>query len=115
MRAGDITSPDFRVKKGETLFQDGEDSVGIHYLQKQIGDEWCNVFHLTLEIGRSWGDEIDYLFRHLENSAEFIIHVSGYGYWGDTEYYHSRDGGLNWEPTGLRRPPDAAVYSKEVL
>lgn len=114
-RAGDTISTEFRVKKGETLFQDGEDSVGIHYLQKQVGAEWCTVFQLTLEIGRSWGDEIDFLFRHQQNVTELLVHVSGYGYWGDTEYYRSVDSGFNWQPTGLRRMPDPAVYSKEVL
>jgi hypothetical protein len=115
MSAGRTISTEFRVKKGEALFQDGEDSVNIHYLQKQVEGEWLNVFQLTLECGRSWGDEIDSIYRHRLNSGELLIHVSGYGYWGDTEYYRSTDDGLNWLPTGLRRAPDPAVYAREIL
>ena len=115
MIAGRAVSMEFRVKKGEALFQDGEDSVNIHYLQKQTADEWLSVFQLTMESGRSWGDEMDLLYRHLENHPELLVHVSGYGYWGDTEYYRSTDGGLIWLPTGLRRLPDPAVYAKEYL
>jgi hypothetical protein len=115
MSAGRTFSADFRVKKGETLFQDDEDSVHIHFLQKQTAAEWLNVFQLTLESGRSWGDEIDILYRHSEKPAELLVHVAGYGYWGDTEYYRSTDEGLTWLPTGLRRLPDPAVYAKEYL
>ena len=115
MTAGRTISTDFRVKKGDTLFQDGEDSVSIHYLQKLAATEWLSVFHLTLESGRSWGDEIDILYRRFENPNELLVHVSGYGYWGDTEYYQSMDGGLNWLPTGLRRLPDPDVFAKEYL
>ena len=115
MNAGRTFSTEFRVKKGEALFQDGEDSVNIHFLQKKNADDWFSVFQLTMESGRSWGDEIDLLYRHLENPAELLVHVSGYGYWGDTEYYRSTDGGLTWQPTGLRRLPDPAVYRKEYL
>jgi hypothetical protein len=105
----------FRVMKGEALFQDGEDSVHIHYLQKWTGAEWLNVFHLTMETGRSWGDEIDLLFRRLVPPQELIIHVSGFGYWGDTEYYRSLDDGATWQPTTLRRAPDAAFFQQETL
>lgn len=115
MSAGRTVSIEFRVKKGEALFQEDEDSVSIHYLQKQVESEWLSVFQLTLESGRSWGDEIDSLYRHRENPGELLVHVSGYGYWGDTEYYRSTDGGLNWLPTGLRRLPDPVVYMREVL
>jgi hypothetical protein len=115
MNADPTASSEFRVKKGETLFQDGEDSVSIHYLQKQVDGDWRNVFQLTLESGRSWGDEIDFLYRLSENSTELLLHVSGYGYWGDTEYYRSTDAGLNWLPTGLRRQPDALLYTRENL
>ncbi len=101
----------FRVMKGETLFQDEEDSVSIHYLQKQVGMEWQSVFQLTLESGRSWGDQIDLLYTHCQRSAELLIHVSGYGYWGDTEYFRSLDDGDTWEPTRLRREPAAEEYT----
>jgi hypothetical protein len=106
---------EFRVMKGEVLFIDGEDSVSIHYLQRLGEMEWENVFQLTLEGGRSWGDEIDYLYHHNERPGELLVHVSGYGYWGDTEYYRSLDGGLTWQPTTLRRLMDPPVYTKEKL
>jgi hypothetical protein len=107
--------PQFRVFKGEALFQDGEDSVHIHYLQKQVGGEWINVFQLTMETGRSWGDEIDLLFRHKTDPDDLLVHVSGFGYWGDTEYYRSVDGGCVWEPTRIRRTPDPESYRQETL
>ncbi len=105
----------FRVLKGEALFEEDEDAVHIHYLQKLVGEEWVNVFHLTLETGRSWGDEIDLLYRHKTNSNELLIHVYGFGYWGDTEYYQSTDCGETWLPTRYRRLPDPALYTKENL
>lgn len=105
----------FRVIKGETLFMDGEDSVSIHFLQKQVSTEWFNVFQLTLESGRSWGDQIDLLYCKKDFPDELLIHVSGFGYWGDTEYYRSVDGGDTWQPTRLRREPEAALFFKEVL
>ncbi len=105
----------FRVMRGEALFQDGEDSVHIHYLQKWEETGWVNVFHLTMETGRSWGDEIDFLFRRTDPPEELIIHVSGFGFWGDTEYYRSLDDGASWQPTTLRRAPDPALYLSEPL
>ena len=105
--------PHFMVLKGETLFEDVDDAVHIHYLQKLVGEEWVNVFHLTLETGRSWGDEIDVLYRHKSNQGEFLINVYGFGYWGDTEYYQSSDMGDTWLPTSYRRLPDPKLYSKE--
>jgi hypothetical protein len=109
------TQPHFRVLKGETLFEDEEDAVHIHYLQKLVGEEWVNVFHLTLETGRSWGDEIDVLYRHRTAPGELLIHVYGFGYWGDTEYYQSSDHGETWLPTRYRRLPDPRLYSTENL
>jgi hypothetical protein len=107
--------PRFRVMKGEALFQDGEDSVHIHYLQKQDGVEWTSVFQLTMETGRSWGDEIDRLYRRVTRPEEMLIHVSGFGFWGDAEYYRSVDGGCTWQPTHLRLEPDPAQFSSEIL
>ncbi len=103
----------FRVIKGETLFMDGEDSVSIHFLQKQASTEWFNVLQLTLESGRSWGDQIDLLYRKKNSQDELLVHVSGFGYWGDTEYYCSMDGGDTWQPTRLRREPDPALFLKK--
>lgn len=105
----------FRVIIGETLFMDGEDSVSIHFLQKQANTDWFNVFQLTLESGRSWGDQIDLLYRKKELPDELLIHVSGFGFWGDTEYYRSVDGGDTWQPTRLRREPEPAFFCREVL
>ena len=107
--------PHFRVLKGEALFEDDEDAVHIHYLQKLVGKAWVNVFHLTLETGRSWGDEIDLLYRHKTNPGELLIHVYGFGYWGDTEYYQSNDHGDSWLTTRYRRLPDPTLYTKENL
>ena len=101
--------------KGDLLFIDGEDSVSIHYLQRLEGSEWVNVFQLTLEGGRSWGDEIDILYRHIERPGELLVHVSGYGYWGDTEFYRSLDSGCTWQPTNLRRLMDPTLYTREKL
>ncbi len=112
---GQDETPRFRVFKGEALFQDGEDSVHIHYLQKQTGVEWINVFQLTMETGRSWGDEIDRLYRRKTMPKELLIHVSGFGFWGDAEYYRSVDGGCSWLLTNLRLEPDPALYTSEVL
>jgi hypothetical protein len=106
---------EFRVLKGDPLFQDGEDSVHIHYLQKQVDSQWVNVFQLTMEAGRSWGDEIDLLYRRITPPEELIIHVSGFGYWGDTEYYRSTDNGYSWEPTTMRRAPDPDLFQQEAL
>jgi hypothetical protein len=111
----DAQTAQFRVKKGETLFSDGEDSVSVHYLQIRVNAEWSNVFQLTLEGGRSWGDQIDLLYRHIEHPQELLLHVSGYGYWGDTEYYRSLDSGFTWLPTPLRRMPDPVIYIQEIL
>lgn len=105
--------PKFRVLQGEAIFEDGEDSVHIHYLQKMVGGEWVNVFQLTLETGRSWGDEIDLLYRHKAKPGELLIHVYGFGYWGDAEYYQSTDHGDTWQPTRFRRLPDPALFTKE--
>jgi hypothetical protein len=105
----------FRVFKGETLFVDGEDSVSIHYLQKWTGSEWRSVYHLTLESGRSWGDEIDLIFLHKTRPENLLLHVAGFGYWGDTEYYQSNDGGDTWQPTHLRREPLPDEYTREIL
>lgn len=115
MNESDIPTPQFRVLKGEVLFSDEEDSVHIHYLQKKSGETWVSVLSLTLESGRSWGDEIDQLFRHRQKPGELLLHVSGFGYWGDSEYYCSTDEGDTWQPTRLRHVPDAALYSKEAL
>jgi len=104
----------FRVKRGEILFMDGEDSVRIHYLQKLDSKDWTNVLELHLEGGRSWGDEIDLLYRHKELDR-LLVHVSGFGYWGDAEFYQSEDGGSSWEATPYKREPDPAEYEKEGL
>ena len=105
----------FRVKLGEILFQDEEDSVRIHYLQKLDGQSgWVTVLELHLEGGRSWGDEIDLIYR-LKTNAEILVHVSGFGYWGDAEFYRSTDGGITWEPTSFKRKPNPALYDEERL
>ncbi len=105
----------FRVKLGEILFQDGEDLVRVHYLQKADGAAgWENVLELHLEGGRSWGDEIDLLYRH-KVCAELLVHVSGFGYWGDAEFYRSLDDGCTWQPTPYKRSPDPALYNEERL
>ena len=104
----------FRVKRGQILFQDGEDNVRIHYLQKLEGTEWIDALELHLEGGRSWGDQIDLLYR-LKSTDELLVHVSGFGYWGDAEFYQSKDGGNTWEATPLKREPDPGLYDKEVL
>ena len=77
--------------------------------------EWTNVFQLTMETGRSWGDEIDRLYRRKTTPEELLIHVSGFGFWGDAEYYLSVDGGSSWQPTNLRLEPDPAQFSSEIL
>lgn len=105
----------FRVKLGEILFQDEEDSVRIHYLQRIDGQSgWITVLELHLEGGRSWGDEIDLIYRH-KMSNELLVHVSGFGYWGDAEFYRSTDGGMSWEPTPFTRKPDANLFDEERL
>jgi hypothetical protein len=105
----------FRVKLGEILFQDGEDNVRIHYLQKADGPlGWQNVLELHLEGGRSWGDEIDLLYRH-KALGELLVHVSGFGYWGDAEFYRSIDEGKTWQPTQFKRTPDPLFYDEEKL
>jgi hypothetical protein len=109
-----INENKFRVINGEVLFSDGEDNVHIQYLQKLKDSGWVNVMELHLEGGRSWGDEIDLLYRHRERD-ELLVHVSGFGYWGDTEFYRSSDGGETWEPTPYKREPNPAEYSKETL
>jgi hypothetical protein len=43
------------------------------------------------------------------------VHVSGYGYWGDTEFYRSLDGGGTWQPTNLRQLLEPGLYHKETL
>ena len=107
---------DFRAKKGQVLFQDGEDSVATVYLQRKEGDAkaWSNVFELSLESGRSWGDEIDLLYRH-RTRPEFVVHISGFGYWGDSEYYRSEDGGMTWAPYDIKLEPKAQDYIREEL
>ena len=109
-----VNETKFRVLRGEILFSDGEDNVHIQYLQKLEGAGWVNVLELHLEGGRSWGDEIDYLYRHRSRN-ELLVHVSGFGYWGDTEYYRSTDGGSTWEPTQYTREPNPAEYTRESL
>ena len=106
----------FQVKKGEVLFQDGEDSVAIFHLQRKEGDagDWSNVLTLNLEGGRSWGDEIDLLYRH-KTCGELFVHVSGFGWWGDAEYYRSVDGGVTWQPTHYKRSPDPILFNEERL
>jgi hypothetical protein len=104
----------FQVKRGEILFQDGEDSVRIHYLQKLVGTDWVNALELHLEGGRSWGDQIDLLYRH-KTTDEMLVHISGFGYWGDAEFFISNDGGNTWEATSLKREPDPTLYEKEGL
>ncbi len=107
--------PRFRVKLGDILFQDGEDNVRIHYLQKSDGPAgWENVLELHLEGGRSWGDEIDLLYRH-KTCGELLVHVYGFGYWGDAEFYRSVDDGETWQPTSNKRRPDPAIYNEERL
>ncbi len=113
MDGNEITK--FRVKMGEILFQDGEDNVRAHYLQRLDGPAgWENVLELHLEGGRSWGDEIDLLYRH-KACSELLVHVSGFGYWGDAEYYHSLDGGKTWAPTHYKRKPDPTIFNEERL
>ena len=107
--------PRFRVMKGQTLFEDDEESVHIHDLQKLVGKEWVNVFQVTMDTGRSWGDEIDLLYRNKANPGELLIHVYGFGYWGDTEYFQSNDYGDTWQPTRYQRLPDPTLYSGENL
>lgn len=104
----------FRVQRGEILFSDGEDNVHAQYLQKQQDGTWNNVLELHLEGGRSWGDEIDSLYRHREQDV-LLVHVSGFGYWGDTEFFRSTDGGTTWEPTPYKREPNPLEYEKEPL
>ncbi len=105
----------FRVKLGEILFQDGEDLVRVHYLQKCDGPAgWQNVLELHLEGGRSWGDEIDLLYRS-RTCGELLVHVSGFGYWGDAEFYRSIDNGMTWQPTHYKRTPDPAFFNVERL
>jgi hypothetical protein len=104
----------FRVERGEILFLDGEDSVRVHTLQRLVSGTWMNVLELHLEGGRSWGDEIDLLYRH-KTSGALLLHVSGFGYWGDAEFYASLDGGVGWEPTPYKREPDPHEYDKEGL
>jgi hypothetical protein len=104
----------FRVKRGEILFEDGEDSVRIHHLQKLVDQVWVNVLELHLEGGRSWGDEIDLLYRH-KTLDTLLVHISGFGYWGDAEFYQSDDGGSTWETTPYKREPDPTQYEKEGL
>ena len=107
--------PRFRVKLADILFQDGEDNVRIHYLQRLDGPEsWQNVLELHLEGGRSWGDEIDLLYRH-KTCSELFVHISGYGYWGDAEYYRSVDDGVTWQPTHYKRSPDPILFNEERL
>ncbi len=107
----------FQVKKGEALFQDGEDSVSIYYLQRkeESAETWNNVLELNLEGGRSWGDEIDLLYRHRTRLDLVIVHVSGFGYWGDSEYYRSEDGGITWAPYDIKYEPREEDYTREEL
>jgi hypothetical protein len=104
----------FQIKKGDVLFQDEEDNVAIYHLQRQEEgqDGWITVLSLHLEGGRAWGDEIDQLYRHRTRS-DFIIHISGFGYWGDAEFFRSQDNGLTWEPFHTKYGPDPAEYIKE--
>ncbi len=113
MNVGEVIK--FRVKLGDILFQDSEDTVRIHYLQKSDGPGvWENVLELHLEGGRSWGDEIDLLYRH-KACGELLVHVSGFGYWGDAEFYRSIDDGATWQPTQYKRCPDHNNYNEERL
>ena len=105
----------FQVRKGQTLFQDGEDSVEVFYLQRCVEDTWVDVLELHLEIGRSWGDQIDLLYRNKANPDELLVHVSGFGYWGDAEYYQSEDGGFNWTANIQRRKVNPDLYTSENL
>ena len=91
----------FRVRKGQTLFEDEEDSVSVYHVQRDIGAGWEDVLQLSLESGRSWGDRIDLLYRHTSTS-ELLLHVEGFGYWGDFEFYQSLDCGLTWNPVPLK-------------
>lgn len=104
----------FRVRKGQTLFDDEEDSVSVYHVQRFDGSGWQDVLQLSLESGRSWGDRIDLLFRH-KTSPELILHIEGFGYWGDFEFYQSLDDGLTWNPIPLKREPDAERYTKEAF
>lgn len=106
----------FRSKKGEILFQDGEDCVILTYLQRCNGNnEWENVLELHLEGGRAWGDRIDLIYRNKQQENIFLAHVAGFGFWGDAEYYRSEDHGLTWQPTRISREPDPVFYLKEDL
>jgi len=104
----------FRVRKGQTLFEDEEDSVSVYHVQRNTGAGWEDVLQLSLESGRSWGDRIDLLYRHMSTS-ELLLHVEGFGYWGDFEFYQSLDCGLTWNPIPLKREPNPTEYVKEEL
>jgi hypothetical protein len=107
---------EFRAKKGDILFQDGEDCVIITYLQRRNGSgQWDNVLELHLEGGRAWGDKIDLLYRHRLDEGVLLAHIAGFGFWGDAEYYRSDDHGITWEPTRSKREPDPAVFKKEEI
>jgi hypothetical protein len=105
-----------RVRKGETLFEDEEDTVAIYHLERSEGEQmpWTAVLELHLEGGRAWGDEIDQLY-HSSTGPEWIIHISGFGYWGDSEYYRSLDDGLTWQPHSIKHDPAPPQYQKVSL
>jgi hypothetical protein len=104
----------FRIRKGQTLFEDEEDSVSVYIVQREDGSGWRDVLELSLESGRSWGDRIDQLYRHLRE-PKLLLHIEGFGYWGDYEFYESLDDGLTWNPIPLHREPNPDDYSKEEL
>ena len=104
----------FCVRKGQTLFEDEEDSVSVFIVQRQGETGWQDVLELSLESGRSWGDRIDLLYRH-KNKPELLLHIEGFGYWGDFEFYESLDNGLTWNPIPLHREPNPDEYVKEEL
>ena len=110
MAAGSQTQ--FRIRKGQTLFDDEEDSVSVYHVQRYNGLLWQEVLQLSLESGRSWGDRIDLLYRH-QTRQELLLHIEGFGYWGDFEFYQSLDDGLTWNPIPLKREPNPNEFTRE--
>ena len=88
--------------------------MSVYHVQRNDGSGWQDVLQLSLESGRSWGDRIDLLYRH-RSSNELMLHIEGFGYWGDFEFYQSLDCGLTWNPIAQKREPNPADYIKEEL
>jgi hypothetical protein len=106
---------EFRIKRGEVLFSDPKDTVTVNHIQRRgDGGDWESVLELNLEAGSVWGDVIDILYRH-KTEPILLLHVDGFGYWGDAEFYISTDDGRTWKPNLLQRQPNPTQYSKEEL